>query len=102
MYLLKKNFLMFIYFWEREKQSVSKGGTKREGDTESEAGSRLWAVSTKSHAGLELTDSKIMTWAEVGPLADWATQAPPKEIFLKKNFPKISNLNEVTHCIKHL
>ena len=52
------------------------GGAEREGDTESEAGSRLWAVSTESEAGLELMDPEIMTWAQVGRLTDWATQAP--------------------------
>ena len=52
------------------------GGAEREGDTESEAGSRLWAISPKPDAGLELTDREIMTWAEVGRLTDWATQAP--------------------------
>ena len=34
---------------------------EREGDTESEAGSRLSAVSTELEAGLELTDCEIMT-----------------------------------------
>ena len=52
------------------------GGAEREGDTESEAGSRLWAVSTEPDAGLELTDHEIVTWAEVRRLTDWATQAP--------------------------
>ena len=42
---------MFIYFCERE--SVSGGGAEREGDTESEGGSRF--------AGLGLTKLKIMT-----------------------------------------
>ena len=42
----KKNSLMFIYLRERERerergQSMSRGGTEKEGDTESEAGSRL-------------------------------------------------------------
>ena len=32
-------FLAFVHFFER--QSVSGGGAEREGDTESEAGSRL-------------------------------------------------------------
>ena len=49
---------------------------QREGDTESETGSRLWAVSTEPDAGLELTDREIITWAEVGRPTDWATQAP--------------------------
>ena len=34
---------------------------EREGDTESEAGSRLWAVCTEPDVGLELTNNKIMT-----------------------------------------
>ena len=55
---------------------MNRGGAEREGDTESEAGSRRWVVSTEPDAGLELTDRGIMTWAEVGRLTDWATQAP--------------------------
>ena len=58
-----------------ERKNASGGGAEREGDTGSEAGSRLRAVSTEPDAGLELTDCKIMTWAEVGRLTDWATQA---------------------------
>ena len=53
------------------------GGAEREGVTESEAGSRLWAGSPEPDAGLELMDREIVTWAEVGRLTDWATQAPP-------------------------
>ena len=37
------------------------GGADREGDTESEAGSRLQAVSAEPDAGLELTSHEIMT-----------------------------------------
>ena len=37
------------------------GGSGREGDTESEAGSRLRAVSTEPDAGLEPTDGEIVT-----------------------------------------
>ena len=53
---------MFIYFL-RETQSTSGGGggTEREGDTGSEAGSSLPAVSTEPDAGLELTSCEIMT-----------------------------------------
>ena len=68
---------MFIYFWETEKDSMSgRGQRHREGDPEYEAGSRFWAVSTEPDAGLQLTNREIMTWAEVGRLTDWATQAP--------------------------
>ena len=49
-------FLMFIHFLrDQERQSVSGGGAERKGDTESEGGSRLWAVSTEPDVGLELT-----------------------------------------------
>ena len=34
---------------------------QRERETESEAGSRLWAVSTEPYAGPELTNREIMT-----------------------------------------
>ena len=40
---------------------MSRGEADREGDTESEAGSRLPAVSTEPDAGLEPTDREIMT-----------------------------------------
>ena len=39
------------------------------------------AVSTEPDAGLELTDWEITTWAEVGRLTDWATQAPQNNSF---------------------
>ena len=34
-------FFFNIYFWDRERQSMNGGGAEREGDTESETGSRL-------------------------------------------------------------
>ena len=64
---------------EREKQSTSGRGAEREGDTESEAGSSLWTVSTEPDTGLELMNPEIMTWAEDRRLTDWATQAPHEE-----------------------
>ena len=48
---------MFTYFErerERERESMSRGGAERGGGIESEAGSRLRAVSTEPHMGLEL------------------------------------------------
>ena len=74
-------FFRFIYFWDRERQSMNRGGAEIEGDTESETGSRLQAVSTEPNTGLEPTNREIMTWAEVGHSTDWATQAP-RYIFL--------------------
>ena len=75
-------FFVLVFIFENEKESapLSKQGRgrkrEREVDTESKADSRLWAVSTEPHVGLELTDGKIMTCAEVGCLTAWATQAP--------------------------
>ena len=51
---------MFIFEKEREREGEW-GGAKREGDTESEAGSRIWSKSTEPDAGFELTDREIMT-----------------------------------------
>ena len=68
-----------FYFWE-ERQSVSRERAdrerEREGDTQSEAGSSLRAVSTEPDAGLQLMNCEIMTWAEVGRFTEWATQVP--------------------------
>ena len=41
---------------------MNEGGAEREGDTESETGSRLRAVSTEPDTGLELTDYEMVTW----------------------------------------
>ena len=65
---------MFIYFRDRETEHQRGRGTEPE--TESEASSRLWAVSTEPDAGLKLTDREIVTWAEVGHPTDWATRVP--------------------------
>ena len=54
-------FYVYSFLRERERQSMSGGGAEREGDTESEAGSRLRAVGTEPDVGLELTSCEIMT-----------------------------------------
>ena len=41
---------------------MNRGGAEREGDTETETGSRLPAISPESDAGLELMDCEIVTW----------------------------------------
>ena len=41
------------------------GGAEREGDTESETGSRLRAISPEPDAELKLTDREIMTWLKL-------------------------------------
>ena len=55
---------------------------EREGDTEYEADSRLWAVGTEPNAGPEPTSRETMMWAKVGPPTNWATQVPQKTLFL--------------------
>ena len=40
---------------------MSRGGAEKEGDPESETGSRLRAVGTEPDAGLELTHREIVT-----------------------------------------
>ena len=59
-----------VYLFLRERVGASRGETERKGDTESEAGSRLRAVSTEPDVGLELTSCEIMARAEVGRLTD--------------------------------
>ena len=46
---------------ERQTEGEQGRGREREGDTESEAGSRLPAVSTQPDAGLEPTHREIVT-----------------------------------------
>ena len=85
-----------IYFWETERDRVHVGEGQREREIQYEAGSRLWAVSTEPEVGPEPTNSEIMTWAEVGHLTDWATQAP-LALTLNKNvfMPLLLIINEV-------
>ena len=51
---------MFIFERERDRAQAGEG-REREGDTESEAGSRLPAVSTELVVGLEFTNWEITT-----------------------------------------
>ena len=75
------NVYLFLRKKETERQSISGGGAEREGDTESVAHSRLWAISTQPDAGLEPTNHEIMTWAKVGQLPNWATQVTQEVTF---------------------
>ena len=80
---------MFIYVWERERESTSGLGTEKEGDTESEAESSLWADSTEPVLGLEPTNREITTWANVRRLTNWTIQVVLKHYFLFK-LPQIN------------
>ena len=65
-------FFKCLFIFDRERKTGHEWGRgrEREGDTESEAGSRLRAVSTEPNVGLEPTNCEIMTGAEVGRVTD--------------------------------
>ena len=79
-------FFNILFIFERERPSMRRWGAEREGDIESEEGSRLCAVNTEPNAGLKLVGCEILTWAEVGRLASWATQVPQNWFFSKCGF----------------
>ena len=85
-YILLIYFLsLFILKREREHQAYEPGEGQREGSEGSKAGSMLWAASTEPNTWLKLTNGEIMTWAKVGHLTDWATQAPLLFILKERN-----------------
>ena len=53
---------------------MNRGGAEREGDTESETGSMLRAISPERHTVLELTDREIVTWLK----SDTQQSVPPR------------------------
>ena len=57
----RTSFVNFFNVYLFLRESVSREGAEREGDTESEAVSRLQAVSTEPDMGLKPTDCEIMT-----------------------------------------
>ena len=62
-------FFFNVYLWER----VQMGEGQREiGGQRIQTG--VCPDSSKPYAGLELMNSEIMTWAEVGRSEDWATR----------------------------
>ena len=71
---------MVLFIFEKEAQSMSGGKAESKGDTESEAGSRLWVDSMEPDMGLERMNLDFVTWAEVRRPTDWATQAPQENI----------------------
>ena len=93
-FLFFPEFFKCSFNFERERESVSRGGAERQGD------SRLQAVSTELYVGLELTDCEIMTWAKVGRSTDLATQAPLSLIFLIDKFYRPSTLCFVCFSFK--
>ena len=67
---LKK--ILFIYLWETTSRGSGRGGGR----------SKLPAEQGARHESPSY-DPRIMTWAEGGRLADWATQATPSLVMLK-------------------
>ena len=62
---------MFILERERDRARAREGGQReKEGDTESETGSKLCIDSAEPDMGLKLMNREIMTRAEVGCLID--------------------------------
>ena len=70
---------MFIHFWKTERDRAQAGVGQRKGDTESEADSRLWAVSTEPNVGLEPMNREIMTWSR---LLNWLSHPGAPSYFL--------------------
>ena len=103
-------FLCWLLFLkDRDRHSTSGGGAKSEGDTGSEPGSRLEAVSTEPDMALKLTNHEILTWAEVRCLTDWATQgvSPRWKLIIKGLISKCNKIeaykidiqNQVSFCM---
>ena len=55
------SFNVYSFLRDKVRQSMSRRGAEKEGDTESEAGSRLRAVSTEPDAGLKLLNHELRT-----------------------------------------
>ena len=75
LFFFKKSFLMFIYYWETERDRARAWEGQREEETQNlkqAPDSEL----LEPDAGLKLTNWEIMTWAEVGCSSNWATQTP--------------------------
>ena len=79
--------------WERERAQVEEG-SEREGDTETEAGSRLWDVNTEPNVGLESMNCEIVIRAEVeiGHLTDWAPRVGISNKFLGDTASALKNM----------
>ena len=66
---------MFYLFLRDRAQT---GGAEQEGDTDSEAGSRLWAVSTEPNPGLELTSRAMRSWPKRKLKSEAQLTEPPR------------------------
>ena len=77
-------FKSLFIFEKRERDRAWVGEGQREGDPESEAGSRLWAVSTEPDGGCGAWTHKLWDHdlSQSWRLPSWATQASPAGSFI--------------------
>ena len=74
-----------MFISEKQRQSLSGGGAEREGDTESEAGSRLWALSHKAwHRDWTHQPRAHEPEPKLDAQTHWAIREPLNSPFLKK------------------
>ena len=71
---------MFYFIFERAR---AREGRERDRDTESEAGFRLWAVSTEPHVGLEPMNC-VRSWPELKSNAQPTATQVLQECFIFK------------------
>ena len=75
--LPSRTFILNVYFWERERESVRACTSRGEAERRRRGiQSGPCADSTEPDAGPQLANCEVVTWAEVGYLPDWATQVP--------------------------
>ena len=67
-----------MYFWERDRQSMSTGGTERETQNQKQAPG-FWVVSTKPNAGIALTNHKISSTQPARSWPELKLDAQPTE-----------------------
>ena len=72
--------MFFIYFWDRERQSMNGGGAEREGDTESETGSEPSAQSPTRGSNPRTARSGPELKSDAEPTEP--PRRPPKSVFI--------------------
>ena len=76
-----------FYYLSFEKESMN-GEGQRERETQNLKQAPGWA--SEPNLGLELTNHKIMTWAEVRRLTDWATQESQRDTIFTQQVVELS------------
>ena len=79
-HIFKNFFQVYFIYFERERESTSRGGAERAGER---IPSRVFSVSVEPNAGLdpiELWDHDLSWNQELDILTDWATRVPPRSV----------------------